>query len=94
MAFCYEFYFADIDTLVLVDRSWLKSRLPDAVFSRRFMLRTFAGATVLWIFLMSGLLLPSTGWRWLSRSPAANFPTVSRPPCPPSGPTPTNSWPR
>ena len=145
---CYEFYFADLDTLVLVesspddvtvrvtrntfsdrrkrcfihelvaegfipesyawvsvggsgfspevrwlvDLSWLKGQLPDAAVSRRFMLRAFAGATVLWIVLMSGLLLPPTGWGWLSRSPAANSPTVSHLPCPPSGPTPTNCW--
>src|SRR6478735_9393506 len=39
----------------LVDLSWLQSRLPDPAVSRRFMLRAFAGTTVLWIVLMSSL---------------------------------------
>jgi hypothetical protein len=113
MACCYEFYFANLDTLVLVesspddvtiratrntfneqrkrafvhelvaegfipesfawisagdsgfspevcwlvDRSWLKSRLPDPSASRRFMRRLVGGAILLWICLMSAMLL-------------------------------------
>ena len=150
MPHCYEFYFADLDTLVLVessseevtiratrntfsegrklsfihelaaegfipdnyawvsacgsgfsrgvrwlvDLSWLKNQLPDPSVSRRFVLRTLAGAVLLWVVLMGGLLSPRAGWRWLSRSLSPHSSVVSLPSCPPSGLTPTNCWPR
>jgi hypothetical protein len=150
MPSCYQFYFADLDTLVLVESSpdeviiratrhtfserrkdtfihalaaegfipesyawasaggphglggirwlvdlgWLKDTLPDPGHSRRFMWKLLGGATLLWILLMSGLLATAGGWGWLSPGPSPKSTLVSRLPCPTSGPTQTNCWPR